>query len=140
MERTPDQLYALAKAQKMILWCLVANLGINAFSAALGPMGNSPVFEGSLGFLFVMAILAVLLLFVVVILIAAPYYTYRVAKELGSRVPLLWAPLMLIPLINLVVLLVLSSRATKVLRAHGYKVGLMGADLKAIPVALSEEK
>jgi len=35
--------------------------------------------------------------------------------------------LILVPLVGLITLLVLNSRATKVLRAAGYKVGLLGA-------------
>ena len=45
--------------------------------------------------------------------------------SVGSRILLM--VLMLIPLINLITLLVLNSSATKILRAGGYKVGLMGA-------------
>jgi hypothetical protein len=39
--------------------------------------------------------------------------------------------LMLVPLVNLLTLVVLSSRATARLREAGYKVGLMGARAKA---------
>ncbi|HEX2830205.1 MAG TPA: hypothetical protein VHP37_27950 [Burkholderiales bacterium] len=39
--------------------------------------------------------------------------------------------LMFVPLVNLVTLVVLSSRATSRLRGAGYKVGLMGARAKA---------
>ena len=40
---------------------------------------------------------------------------------------ILLAALMLIPLVGLITLLILNSRATKALRAGGYEVGLLGA-------------
>ena len=53
----------------------------------------------------------------------------RLFRGLGTAI---WARviliiLMFVPLVNLVVLLMLNSRATKALREAGYKVGLMGA-------------
>jgi hypothetical protein len=41
--------------------------------------------------------------------------------------------LTLIPCIGLITLLVINGKATGVLRAHGYRVGLMGADLSSGP-------
>lgn len=140
MDRSPEQIYALAKAQKMILWCVLANIALNALSASLQVVVDGPAFDGPFRFVFVFTLIASFLILAMGLLFAAPYYTYRIAKELGSPVPWLWAPFVLIPLINLLVLIVLSSRATKILREHGHKVGLMGADLKALRVAPIEEK
>jgi hypothetical protein len=39
--------------------------------------------------------------------------------------------LMFVPLVNLIVLLVVSGRATRALRGAGYRVGLLGASKKA---------
>ncbi|SEK50202.1 hypothetical protein SAMN05428989_0234 [Pseudoxanthomonas sp. GM95] len=54
---------------------------------------------------------------------------YRLSRGLGY--PLWWRigllVLMLIPLVGLLILVMLSSRATKRLRAAGYRVGLLGA-------------
>jgi hypothetical protein len=41
--------------------------------------------------------------------------------------------LTLVPILGLIILLIVNGRATTVLRQHGLKVGLMGADLKQIP-------
>lgn len=41
--------------------------------------------------------------------------------------------LTLVPLVNLIVLLIINGKATKILREHGIKVGLMGADTSQIP-------
>jgi hypothetical protein len=48
---------------------------------------------------------------------------------LGARILIVLS--LFIPLVGLIVLLVLNSRATNVLRSAGYKVGLMGAAPKA---------
>ena len=43
--------------------------------------------------------------------------------------------LTLIPLIGLIVLLIVNGKATAILRAHGIRVGLMGAKTSQIPQA-----
>jgi hypothetical protein len=40
---------------------------------------------------------------------------------------------MIVPLVKLLILLSVNGKATKVLREHGVKVGLMGAKLDQIP-------
>lgn len=59
---------------------------------------------------------------------------YRLTSAMGSRVGVLWALGAFLPnLIGLVVLIVVSSRATSRLKKAGLKVGLMGAKLPAEP-------
>jgi hypothetical protein len=41
--------------------------------------------------------------------------------------------LTLIPIVGLIILLIINGKATSILRSHGIKVGLMGADPKQIP-------
>ncbi len=53
-------------------------------------------------------------------------YAYRTAKALGSSAPIIWAAAMVVPLLNLITLLVLSSRATKTCKAAGVPVGFFG--------------
>jgi hypothetical protein len=43
--------------------------------------------------------------------------------------------LTLVPLIGLFVLLIINGKATTILRNHGIKVGLMGADMSQVPTA-----
>lgn len=61
--------------------------------------------------------------------IAAIGGAVRLAAALGySKLSqALYAIAMILPLINLIVMLVLSSQANKSLRAGGYKIGLLGA-------------
>jgi hypothetical membrane protein len=58
---------------------------------------------------------------------------FRLASGLGYSTPIrvLLAVCMFLPLVNLITLLVLSSKATRALRDAGYKVGLMGATKSA---------
>ena len=57
------------------------------------------------------------------------YSVYKLAKalEMSSGASSGWLVAMFIPLVSLICLLVLNSRATKVLKQAGIRVGLMGA-------------
>jgi hypothetical protein len=57
---------------------------------------------------------------------ALVYYGYRTAKALGSGVAWLWALLMVIPCLNVITLLALSSKATRACKENGIAVGLLG--------------
>lgn len=58
--------------------------------------------------------------------VALVLYAYRTASALGSSAPVVWAIAMFVPLLNLITLLVLSSRATRTCRAAGVPVGFLG--------------
>jgi hypothetical protein len=58
--------------------------------------------------------------------VALAIYAYRTADALGSSAAPLWAVAMLVPCINIITLLVLSSKATEVCRANGIPVGFLG--------------
>ncbi len=51
----------------------------------------------------------------------------------GTAVGILLGILTLIPVVGLLVLLIVNGKATTLLRAHGIRVGLMGADPNQIP-------
>lgn len=74
----------------------------------------------------VFAIVWFRLLAVIVTIIAITIYAYRVSKALGSRVSLLWAMAMVVPCVNTITLLALSSNATRACRANGIPVGFLG--------------
>jgi hypothetical protein len=56
----------------------------------------------------------------------------RLSGALGNAVivRILYAIAMLIPLVNLLIMVLLSMRATRELRAGGYRVGFLGASRK----------
>lgn len=98
----------VASAQKLIIYGILAYFAAAAIRASMGPIG---LFVG-LGAL-AMGLVG----------------TYRLCSGLGfsmaTRVILM--VLMFVPLVGLIVLLVLNSKATAKLRAAGYRVGLLGA-------------
>lgn len=55
---------------------------------------------------------------------------FRLAALLGLTAPVAWAVGMFVPLINIIVLLTLSSRAQATCRRHGVKVGFLGPHKK----------
>jgi hypothetical protein len=59
-------------------------------------------------------------------IVALMYFAYKTAQALGSPYGALWAVAMLVPCLNILTLLVLSSKATAVCRANGIPVGFLG--------------
>ncbi|MBC7967314.1 MAG: hypothetical protein H7Z17_15470 [Fuerstia sp.] len=53
-------------------------------------------------------------------------------KTHGTGQGILLGILCLVPCVGLLVLLIINSKATSVLKANGIKVGLLGADLSSI--------
>ncbi len=89
---------------------------------------------GMLGYLAVMALGVVPLLAIVQVAVFVLVFvticvaTAKIGRALGAGwfVTILYLLCMLIPLIGLLVLAVLNSRATKRLKAGGYEVGFLG--------------
>jgi hypothetical protein len=65
-------------------------------------------------------------------LISSAVTAYKLAPYLGSGVPLLWAIAMFLPCINILTLLVLSSKAQSWCRRYGIKVGFLGPTKESI--------
>ena len=97
------QLLGIAKAQKAILWCILANLACVLIPFAF-----------------------------IIVLPFQLYYIYKLARGLECGPPILWCLGMFIPLVCLILLLILSQKATGRLQAAGFKVGFMGANLKEV--------
>jgi len=101
------EILEIAKAQKGVLWCIVANFLFLFFSLKIPYIG-------------------------LVVLPFQIYYIYKLATVLLAEWPGLWVVGMFIPVLNLILLLILSGRATKAIRGHGFKIGLMGANIEEI--------
>ena len=106
----PDNLNIerVASGQKLIIYAILINIVATILQMAVHPA------IGLVGLVsLVMSIIGVV----------------KLATGLSSSLiaKIIYVVLMFIPLINLITLLVLNSRATKELRANGYKVGLLGA-------------
>ncbi len=102
--------------RRLVLWFggqLILNFGW---------MGLQLVDGGIVGAILALGVLAGLLATVC----ALAYYGYRTAIALGSGVGWLWGLAMFVPCANVITLLVLSSRATRMCRANGIPVGFFG--------------
>jgi hypothetical protein len=64
--------------------------------------------------------------------VATAVTAYQLTRHLGESLPVLWAIAMFIPCINLITLLVISSRAQTWCRQYGIKVGLLGPTKQSI--------
>ncbi len=101
-----DKLHAVARGQKLVIWAILAGL-----------IGN---------------------IFFPLMLITIPFMLYAVyqlakALELSTGSAVLYMIGVIIPLIGLICLLVLSNRATDLLRRANVSVGLMGARTADLP-------
>lgn len=95
---------------------------------AVGRVPLIAVAPTSLAFVLLMLILLVALASAVALAITA----YKLAEEMGLGVPVLWAIAMFFPCINILTLLVLSSKAQVWCRQYGIKVGLLGPTPESI--------
>jgi hypothetical protein len=102
---------AIAKAQKGILWCVAGAILIVVLGLSISQLFN---------------------LLGLPLIIVEIYFAYKLLIAFKSKYWILWLIGMLIPYFSLILLLVLNERATKVIRAQGYKVSLMGARLADI--------
>ncbi|HUS36655.1 MAG TPA: DUF4339 domain-containing protein [Verrucomicrobiae bacterium] len=112
-----EMLYKIALHQRRVLMCFLALLTFNIGQVALSaiiPMVAPLLMIGSLA-----------------AMIFGLFAVYRLAKALGYTA-ILYAIAMLIPCVNLLTLLVVISRATKVLKENGVKVGFLGVSKDTI--------
>ncbi|HEX5758194.1 MAG TPA: hypothetical protein VF121_03275 [Thermoanaerobaculia bacterium] len=94
---------------------------------SLAWLGLEPVAEGGAGAILAFGVSLGLL----ATAFALAYYAYRTATALGSKSGVLWAIAMLVPCVNMITLLVLSSKATQACRANGIPVGFFGPKVDA---------
>jgi len=103
-----ERLNRVASGQRLVIFALLASIAAVGLQAFIGDIA-------------VVATLAASILAIVGVV--------RLAGGLGSSgvARFLYAVLMLVPLVNLILMVILSSRATKALREGGYRVGFLGA-------------
>ena len=108
----------VAVSQRQILFCVLGQIGI-AILNGVAAAGKIPALS------MVDMFLAVGLLIYMILSVI------RLAKALGLS-QVLYAILMFVPCVSLIVLLLLSGKATARLTQAGVKVGLLGADPNSI--------
>lgn len=98
----------VAQGQKLLIYAILGNLASILLLALNGYIAD------------LIAIAAMLMSLVGMFRIGAGM-GYTTGAKIGLVV------LMVVPLVNLITLLIINARATKTLRAAGFKVGLLGA-------------
>ena len=107
-----EELRAIARHQRAINLAILAQLALMVFAGSFGT-----------------TLELVLKLAGIVVAIISLVAEVRLVKALhGLVVAILCAPLMFVPLVNLLTLLVFNSQATKRIREAGFKVGLLGGN------------
>jgi len=103
-----ERLNRVASGQRLVIFALLASIVAVALQAVIGEI--AVVFSLAASIVAIIGIV-------------------RLAGGLGSSglARFFYAVVMLVPLVNLIVMLILSSRATRALRAGGYRVGFLGA-------------
>jgi hypothetical protein len=73
-------------------------------------------------------------LFMIVMMITAAVFVFMLALDVYGIVEgIIMGILAMVPLVGLIVLLLINNRATRLLRQHGIRVGLFGADMSQVP-------
>ena len=111
----------VAMQQRAINLCILAEIII--VIAEIATRASVPMFAMLMALAYVgVAVTGAVFLF----LLAISLYNMGAGIVLGI--------LALVPILGLIILLIVNGRATAVLRQHGIRVGLLGADPTTIPV------
>jgi hypothetical protein len=109
-----ERIVGIARNQRMILLVLLAYL----VAAWLASAAASPGADTGAQFAFGLVALCTV--------IASLVFAVRMANALRPGTGVLYAVLLLVPLVNFITLLVLNGRATRELKAAGLNVGFLG--------------
>ena len=133
------RLLKIAKAQRgvnmgilllFLCYALIIFGGVLGGAAASGSTGGAPA--GAMAILPLIAVVGLLAVSLLQIL-----YVYRLASALEVGLPILWVlGVVFLSCIGVILLLILSSKATKQIKAGGFKVGLLGGNPKEIAAAM----
>ena len=112
------KIIALAKAQRAMLIVFLGRIlvGLCAVFIIETYVGISVEAVTSVAALYVGLLLGLLL----------AVFSYRMARTAEMSVPWLWAIFVMFGSLGFLVLLLISSKANRILKSHGLKVGLMG--------------
>ncbi|GAB1263829.1 hypothetical protein [Aurantivibrio infirmus] len=103
-----ERMEKMAGGQKLVIYAVLLYFIAASLRLVIGPF-------------------AFILLFISLIISLIGLYKVLSARQNHIAVKIILFALLFIPLINILVLLSINSRATKSLREAGYKVGFMGA-------------
>lgn len=116
-EPARNDLREIAIRQKAIMYCILGEF-VLLFAQFLVPAPFRPI---------------MLLLFFGASITASVFVFMLAIAVYNTGVGIVLGILTLVPLVGFIVLLVVNGTATRILRSHGIKVGLMGANSSQIP-------
>ncbi len=114
----------VAVAQKVILICILIYL-INAVIQLSVALGKAPIPPA--------VVIACSVVTLISMVVGAVFVFILAIRVYNTGLGILFGILSLIPCLGLLILLMVNGKATNVMRANGYSVGLLGADLSKIP-------
>jgi hypothetical protein len=112
----PDRLLGIAKAQRGLMLCILGYLVSLLLLFALGQM-ESPLIAVP-GLLLLASSLGGLVFLIML--------TYRLS---GTVLAIVVGLCFLIPLVGLLLMVLMSGKASRILKKAGFKIGLLGADI-----------
>jgi len=114
-----NDLREIATRQRAIMLCILGYVVLVVLQFALPPEGRIVLGLAALAVCITAAVF--------VFMLALAVYNTATGIVLGI--------LTLIPILGLIILLIVNGRATNILKSHGIKVGLLGADMSQVPMA-----
>jgi hypothetical protein len=114
-----ENLRAVAKYQRWVMYSLLANLAVNIAFFATGAL--DPIIRA----LMLIPMLAIAGFSIVSVALLA-------SRLMNTAVAVLCGILVLFPCISLITLLIVNQKATTYLQQHGVKVGFLGANPNTI--------
>lgn len=118
-------LVLVARRQRFLIWCILFEVLLNCIL----PIGGFRILPSGLPASYVLFGLTVMIVHLCVV-IGMLMLMSALRRHIIWRI--LFAVLLVVPLIGLLILLSVNGHATRVLKAANIKVGLMGADIEAV--------
>lgn len=66
------------------------------------------------------------------------YFVYEIGLGLKLKNVRLWVFSMFIPFVSLIIMLIINNKATKFIKASGFRVGLLGADIDEVKAKVNQ--
>lgn len=125
-----DEAEAIAKLYRRLVLLVGGQILMSVVAQFLGALASTGAPEGVSAIVAILTMLILLAALTVVVFLVGT--AYKLARRLGSGTPVLWAVAMFFPCVNIITLLVLSSKAQSWCRRHGVKVGFFGPTKESI--------
>jgi hypothetical protein len=119
-----EDLRTVAWAQKIIILCILGNLGTAPLRFALGSL--PPELQS-------LSVLGLVVYYLAVCLTATACVFMMAVKVYGTGAGVVLGLLTLIPAVGLIVLLIVNAKATTIIKQNGIRVGLLGANMSDLP-------